>query len=316
VTDLNVVDATDAGGSDGSFEVGLEQRDGERPVEVLTGGLETRTLTPDRDYVLRGMTIVPAGRTLTISAGVVIKAEPGSKAVLVVHPLAQILAVGTAASPIVFTSGATSPKAGDWGGLVLLGNAPISHVAATADVEGFLTGEATFGGNDSVASSGSLKYVRIEYSGMERENSIRLNGLTLAGIGVNTKLDFIQVRHTGDDCFEFLGGNVNASHLACQWPADDGIDWDLGYVGRIQFFVMQQLPTTTTAMAYGLEGDGLQDGASGPVSEPRIINATLCGQGQETAGVQQGLGLRRGARGWLMNIAVQGFESCVCATWT
>jgi hypothetical protein len=258
---------------------------------------------------------VKAPATLSIQAGTTIFGDLVSGGVLVVEPGAKLEANGQKERPIVFTSeGGEFADPGDWGGVVLLGLAPINEKDINGDpiqkqAEGLLT-TALFGGSNPNDSSGSLQYVRFEYGGTAVAAGNEVNGLTLNGIGDGTLIDHIMVRKTTDDCFEFFGGTVNAKHLICQAPGDDGIDWDLGYTGKIQFAIIQQdvQPEVTLGDMNGFEGDNDATGsANTPLSSPTIFNATLCGQNYAT-GEQYGTLLRKATRGNFGNLFISGFE--------
>jgi hypothetical protein len=147
--------------------------------------------------------------------------------------------------------------------------------------------------------------VRIEYSGVALGPNNEINGLTLAGVGRGTGLDHVQVRHPADDCFEFFGGAVDGHHLICQDPGDDAFDWDLGYVGRLQFLLSRG------GEGHGLEGDNDPSGSDhAPVSAPQIYNATLCGGGSQRH-ERLGALLRHGSRLTLGNAVVHGFDAAL-----
>ena len=184
---------------------------------TVTGSITTNTtLTSDKTYILKGIVRVESGATLTIQAGTKIYGENSSQGSLVVKPGGKIMAEGTATNPIVFTSeftkaGATrTPTYGDWGGIIILGKAPINVPGGTAAIEG--PGDS-YGGNDAADDSGVMKYVRIEYPGIAYSLNNEINGLTLGGVGNKTKLEYIQVSYSGDDSYEFFGGTVNAKYL-------------------------------------------------------------------------------------------------------
>src|SRR5262249_53875604 len=148
--------------------------------------------------------------------------------------------------------------AGDWGGLLLLGQAPTNlrdqgGAPARGKVEGIAAG-VSYGGLRPEDDSGVLSYVRIEYSGVEIAPGNEINGPPLAGVGRGPQIDHVQVRHTADDCFEFFGGTVNARYLICQHPGDDGFDWDLGYQGKLQFLLLKEDPVQDND-SNGFEGD-------------------------------------------------------------
>ena len=285
-------------------------------LEVLKGEIKgTMTLPATKDYLLQGLVVVKAGTTLTIEKGTVIKGEAQSKAILLVEAGAKIMAEGTEDEPIVFTSQAAPQdrRPGDWGGIVILGNAPVNIPGGKGNVEGILktvTG-TQYGGTDPEDSSGVIRYVRIEYAGVVLAQDNEVNGLTLGGVGRGTKVDHIQVRQALDDCFEFFGGTVDAKYLACQGNEDDGFDWDNGYSGRLQFLVLQQSPSHV-GEDNGFEGDNDAQGSGNqPLSNPTIFNASLFGKNADVDNVQYGLLLRRNTRATLKNILVNGFEASI-----
>ncbi|AKT39686.1 hypothetical protein [Chondromyces crocatus] len=281
---------------------------------TLSGSItESRTLTADTEWTLGGVVFVEEGATLTIEPGTVIKGDAASLGTLVIEPGAKLMARGTADAPIVFTSQAPpgERRAGDWGGVILLGRAPINVPGGRAQVEG-ITGEGTeYGGNDPEDSSGVVEYVRIEFSGVQLSPDNEINGITFAGVGRGTKVDHVMVHHTTDDCFEFFGGTVDAKHLICAYNGDDGVDWDLGYTGRIQYVAVIQDPSIADD-ANGFEADNDGDATlNQPISNPTIYNATLCGQNTVVDKQQYGMLLRRSTRGTIVNTIMSGFEACV-----
>ncbi|NUP08311.1 MAG: hypothetical protein HOW73_19850 [Polyangiaceae bacterium] len=312
----------DEGGSGGSGggAMGCDAPADQKPVVTVEGEITADvTLSCDRTYKLTGEVFVEPGAKITVEAGTTIFGDKTTGAALVVMPGAQIIANGTADRPIVFTSaGGEFADPGDWGGVVILGRAPINQRDANGNptqgqVEGILdTANAAYGGDDAEDSSGSLRYVRIEYGGKAIAPNNELNGLTLAGVGRGTSIDHIMVRQTTDDCFEFFGGTVDAKYLLCQAPGDDGIDWDNGYGGRLQFVVVQQDPSfPMPGDMNGLEGDNDAAGsANTPLSEPTLYNITLCGQNY-TMGQQYGALLRKNTQAHLLNAFVSGFEAGV-----
>jgi len=126
----------------------------------LSGNLETMTLTKNNQYLIEGQTFVRTGKVLTIQAGTIIKGDKATKGTLVVDRGGKIEANGTASEPIIMTSNlpAGSRDRGDWGGLVILGNAPVNQTDPS--IEG-ITPAVTFGGNVSNDNSGTLRYVRV-----------------------------------------------------------------------------------------------------------------------------------------------------------
>jgi len=283
-------------------------------VQAIEGVISaSRTLAAGNDYVLAGLVRVASGATLTIEKGVTIRGKLNSKAILLIEPGAKIIAEGTKDEPIVFTSEAApeARRAGTWGGIVILGNAPVNFEGGKGNVEGLLANEAntTYGGSDENDSSGVLRYVRIEYAGYQLTADNEVNGLTFAGVGRGTKVDHIQVRHALDDCFEFFGGTVDAKYLICHYNQDDGFDTDNGYRGRLQFLVLQQDPAHP-GEDNGFESDNDVKGTvNEPLTNPTVFNATLCGKNKDPEGAQFGALLRRNTRGTYTNILFQGFEA-------
>ncbi len=141
-----------------------------------TGQIEVRgvittsqTWKKSHTYLLRGYIYVTDGAVLTIEAGTKIFSKKDSAGVLVIYRDATIVANGTATDPIVFTSGETSPNPGDLGGVILVGQAKgnANHSVLEGGVD---PAYSAFGGTNDAHSSGSLKYVRIEYAGKSSES--------------------------------------------------------------------------------------------------------------------------------------------------
>jgi hypothetical protein len=285
-----------------------------KATETVEGDIATsRTLTADKNYLLKGLVTVKAGAVLTIEKNTTIYGDSASKAILLIEPGAKIMAEGTADEPIVFTSQAAEglKRAGDWGGLVLLGNAPVNIPGGKGNIEGILktVSGTSFGGEDPTDSSGVLKYVRIEYAGVVLSQDNEVNGVTFGGVGSGTVVDYVQVRMALDDCFEFFGGTVNAKHLVCQWNQDDGFDFDNGYTGKLQYLVLQQDPAHV-GEDNGIESDNDAQGSGNlPLTNPTIYNVTLCGKNADVDNMQFGMLIRRNSRGTFGNVLIDGFES-------
>jgi hypothetical protein len=290
----------------------------DKPIVELSGDIDgDATLTCDKTYVLKFTTFVRAGATLTIQPATTIFGDGDTKGTLVVQPGGKLIADGTRERPIVFTSQKPEDQRapGDWGGVILLGNAPTNlHDASGKSIKGRvegITAGGEYGGDDGNDDSGVLHYVRIEYSGVAIGPNNEINGVTFAGVGRGTKVDHVEVRRTADDCFEFFGGTVDAKHLVCQSNGDDGFDWDFGYTGRLQFLFLQQDPDVADD-TNGFEGDNDPNGTpNAPRSAPTIFNATLCGKNKEVAKEQYGMLLRRGTHGTIANVILTGFEAAV-----
>ncbi|MFT5684034.1 MAG: hypothetical protein ACI8RZ_004975 [Myxococcota bacterium] len=275
------------------------------------------TLTTDYDYVLEGGVFIgddTSTNTLTIEAGVTIYGDSATDGFLTIRRNAKIMAVGTADAPIVFTSAQAvgSRGQGDWGGLILNGNAPINNCSdgvsenlpCEAEGEG---GTGFYGGEDAADSSGTLKYVRLEYGGTEITTDNEVNGIAFQGVGSGTTVSYVQVHMNKDDGVEFFGGTVNVDHLVLTAIGDDSFDYVNGWSGTADTIAIRQYDAIESDRGFELDNFEDQEGAL-PRSNPNIKNVTLIGGGGET----QGMTIRRGSAGSFDNIAATGFgDTCI-----
>ena len=219
------------------------------PENVISGMItEDVTWYSDTIYELAGKVVVDNGATLTIQPGTLVKARDGQGSLstaLIIARGGRIEAVGTAENPIVFTSiydagnNLDESDMGLWGGIVVLGYAPISADAVPAQIEGIPVNETfgAYGGTDIHSNSGTLKYVSILHAGTLLGDGNELNGLTLGGVGSGTVIDHIEVVGNLDDGIEFFGGTVNASNLLVWAQGDDAFDVDQGWEGTVTNYV-------------------------------------------------------------------------------
>ncbi|WP_430968456.1 multidrug transporter [Spongiimicrobium sp. 2-473A-2-J] len=266
---------------------------------------EDLTLDPDVAYIITGPVLMASGTTLTIPAGMTIRAQPvGVNAFIAIQQGAQINAVGTASEPIVLTSNASAPSSGDWGGLVLCGSAPINSTAdGSTDTATSEVGGLSYGGNTPDDSSGNLQYVRVEYAGGAIDGNAELNGVSLYAVGSGTTIDFVQVFEGSDDGFEFFGGTVNASHLAVVNAEDDSIDWTEGYTGTITDVYVQH--GTSHDKAFECDGYNTDfSNVSGSFSNPMVVNASIIGANDASEAIR----LRAGTQGTFTNIVLTDFD--------
>ncbi len=274
-----------------------------REVVVLEGRLtEDRTLTAAYDYLLRGAVFVESGATLTIEAGVQIFGEGASQGTLIVAQGGKIIAQGTASAPIVMSSDAAigSRARGQWGGLIINGNAPTNQGVTFGEGD---TG--AFGGNNPADSSGVIRYVRVEYAGIEFSPDNELNGIAFQGVGSGTVVEHVQVHMNQDDGIEFFGGTVNLKYALVTGARDDSFDWTDGWTGKGQFWVAQQYGDDADN---GFEVDNSsKDNEAIPRSNATIYNVTLVGDpsGPES---DNGMLIREGAAGTYGNFIVTGFN--------
>jgi len=199
---------------------------------IIAGTIDKDTKLLRRNtYQLVGIVYVTNNAVLTIEPGTVIRGDDKTCGTLVITNGSKIIAEGTETDPIVFTSNKENldRKPGDWGGIVILGKAPINSLGGLHtlpfDLEPLLN---HYGGQDAEDNSGILKYVRIEYSGRKLSALKELNGLSLAGVGRKTVLNNIQISFSNDDSFECYGGELNMSNLISYRTTDDDFDFTQG----------------------------------------------------------------------------------------
>ncbi len=252
--------------------------------------------TSDNEYVLDGMVVLDPGGILNIEAGTVIRGKSTSSdgtlgAILVIARGAQIFAEGTESDPIVFTAEMddlddsddyTFTDKGLWGGLHILGAAPITYTTPTIISEQ-LSAYADqslieFGGTQENDNSGTLTHVSIRHAGSAAGVLFEeYNGLTLSGVGSGTTIDYIEIYASGDDGIAIEGGTVNLKHLSVTFSGDDSFDWNYGWRGKGQFWLGVQGPDGDRC---GEHDGGVFDG-TGDISRPIISNVTLIGPGMD-----------------------------------
>jgi hypothetical protein len=268
------------------------------------------TLSTDVIYRMSSSVRVTDGGVLNIPAGALVYCDSG--AVLRVEPGGKMYAKGRVGAPIIFTSakpqGMRTP--GDWGGILLLGNATINTTGGTST----LNGGRVFGGTDDCDSSGVLEYVRIEYAGAPSSADTGVSGLTLAGVGARTRISNVQVSYAGDDSYVWHGGTVNGRRLIAFAGAEDDFDTDLGYRGRLQYlFGMRDSSRSSSTGSNGLESENNAAGSSStPMTLPVISNLTLAGPfsnvSEPQGNFRAGSFWKNNCRYGLFNSVVTGYQ--------
>ncbi|MEJ2584277.1 MAG: multidrug transporter [Robiginitalea sp.] len=300
INDNSVVNNTTNNSTDGG---GVEP--GNETVNLSGVYTENLVLDAETEYVITGPVLMASGTTLTIPAGKTIKAQPvGVNAYIAIQQGAQINAVGSATEPIVLTSNSNTPGAGDWGGLVLCGRAPINSTAdGSTDVATSEIGNLSYGGNSDTDNSGTIQYLRIEYAGGAINGNAELNGLSLYGVGNGTTIDHIQIFEGSDDGVEFFGGTVNVSQVAVVNAEDDSIDWTEGYTGTLTDVYVQH----GTSHDKAFECDGYNTDFSnegGYFSAPNVTNVTVAGANDASEAIR----LRAGTQGIFTNVVLNDFD--------
>lgn len=256
-------------------------------------GTGTTTWTKDNTYILDGFVFVNPGDVLTIEAGTIIKGKSGSGAnasALIVARGAKIEAVGTATEPIIFTAESDKPNTiseltvdqkGLWGGLIVLGKASLGFSSPETNIEGIPTTETRglYGGTDDADNSGTLKYVSVRHGGSNIGADNEINGITFGGVGSGTVVDYVEVISNQDDGIEFFGGTVSVKHAVVAYCGDDSFDYDFGWRGNGQFWLVLQDANSDR----GGEHDGAKPDDATPFSNPSIYNATYIGNGTSKA---------------------------------
>ncbi|NOU46016.1 MAG: hypothetical protein HOO86_03030 [Bacteroidales bacterium] len=265
-------------------------------------------------YLLNGWVYVKSGAVLTIQPGTLIRGDKANKGAIIVEKGGQLIANGNANEPIIFTSNQPvgSRAGGDWGGIILCGNAVINVAGGSATIEGGVG--STYGGSNDADNSGSLQFVRIEFPGIAFVANSEINGLTMGGVGSGTAIDYIQVSYSGDDSFEWFGGKVNAKHLIAFKGIDDDFDTDFGYTGNIQFAVSLRDPNLADVSgSNGFESDNDAAGSTNtPVTHPTFSNVSIFGPLATSgtsinANYKRAMHLRRNSACSVYNSLFEGF---------
>ena len=325
------------GTENGPYSAEANVTTSDRPVVQVTADVTTNTTwLATNIYQLTKVISVANGAILTIQPGTKIigGAIPGAGAppvtALMVLRGSRIEAVGTAADPIVLTSSAAAGNRfpGDWGGLILVGNASSNRTGRTV-VEGPAPADTVSwnGGNLDNDNSGSVVYTRIEFAGAAAILNVELNAYSLYAVGRSTRFEYNQAVRGLDDQFEFFGGTVDTRYLVSYESGDDHFDAAEGHRGRHQYLIALQTgprvspragnPGALSSEQNGFEMDGCGSASgtcaagfnSTPYSMPIFANFTVIGPGPGVipvrAGGDGGVGvlLRRGVGGvWLNGI--------------
>ncbi len=316
-------------------------------VNVQNDIIADTTWTRDNQYILKDYIFVASGATLSIEAGTIIKADQGSgdaAPALIITQGSKIHADGNYSDPIIFTSvldtgnNLSKDDKGLWGGLIILGNAPINSnggsnadntpltntiegIPSTSGISGrsFPAAWAQYGGTNDLDDSGFLRFVSIRHGGAEIGAGNEINGLTLAGVGEMTQIEHVEIFANRDDGIEFFGGSVDAKYLSVAYAGDDSFDIDEGYNGRLQYLLSIQDENSNRAIEW--DGSTESDDKAADTStlpdwsEPRISNMTAIGIGKYGTAVHEdnniGLEIRDNAAGRVMNSVFTEFAKSI-----
>ncbi len=283
--------------------------------ESLSGSItEAQTLDASIEYLLNGPLLIEDGGTLTIPAGTVIKAKKGFGSYILVLQGGKINVNGTAANPVVMTSNETSPKSGDWGGLIINGRAPLSgNTEGSTEISPIYV----YGGDNVADNSGSIEYLVLEYTGAQHptDADIEHNGLTLNGVGNGTTIKNVYIAYGMDDGIEFFGGSVDVENLLVVNPDDDMFDMTQGWSGELKncYGIWEEGYSSNESDASGVEADGNLDGNTPDQtgqSDFTITNMTIDLRLAASTDTKQQMNnvikVRRGATANITNALVKG----------
>ncbi|HKJ33232.1 MAG TPA: IPT/TIG domain-containing protein [Balneolales bacterium] len=298
--------------------------------------LITRDETWANDTTLAGPHYILPGVTLTVKEGVTVKfkyhnnnadevgtliALPGTWDAYKdgFHPSGRLVAKGLANNPVIFTSAKSTPQVGDWGGIILCGNAVNNWPGGQGEIEG-LSKAVQYGVNTNKHNfindddSGVLSYVQINYTGYSIADGSELQALTPYSLGSKTQIDHISIFKSLDDGIEPFGGTVNFKYMVVIGAQDDGFDGDAGWRGHGQFY----LAVETGPANRGMENDGCASGSYdatcqsvGP-SQFHVYNATVYSKvGGQTNGEipMSGMMLREGLSGHYGNVILANLSN-------
>ena len=273
--------------------------DGESYKKVTGTIDENITFLAANKYLLEGGVFVGSGATLTIESCTEVFAQTtGATSFLSVLRGGKIDAVGSSNCPIVFKPIGSNPQAGDWGGIIINGRAPI-NTGTEAQGEG---NTGLYGGSNAADNSGTISYVRVEYAGKVLGTDNELNGFSFNGVGFGTSISYIQAYKGSDDGIEFFGGTVNVTYAVSTGNHDDSFDWTHGWSGNAGNWIVEQDQDNGDR---GIEADNNGDNnTASPYSDPAITNIHLTLR--DSADHKSGIKLREGTKGSLSNIYING----------
>lgn len=268
-------------------------------------------LSSGTTYKLTGKLQVNDGATLTIPAGTKIEGTGGTASYIAIAQGGKLNVNGTSSNPVVMTSGLATKKAGDWGGLVICGKAPINRVTGGTSTAQSEVADLTYGGTIANDNSGSIRYLRIEYAGAAYNSEKEFNGVSLFAVGSGTTFEYVEAYQGADDGFEFFGGTVNTSNLISFGNEDDQFDWTEGWMGtNTNWYGKLSFGKGNR----GIEADNFELGfANTPISNPSITNITLIGAGNAADATiyteNQALKMRRGTKAIFSNVVLSDWKT-------
>jgi hypothetical protein len=292
------------------------------PIDIINwekGNISSDRRLGDTVY-FEGIIKVINGAKLTIDPGTTIIFKSAPLSALVIEAGCRIEANGTKDMPITFTS--DEQKEGSWGGVIILGQAPVVTADPNLPGDAFLIEGFDYGGDFPNDNSGRLNYVRIWYAGGRPNNNglqsaSAFNGLTLCGVGNGTIIDFVHIHKSGKDAFAIYGGTVSLRHVIATSSKDDGLYSNEAWNGDVQFYIAQM---TNRTVGNGIEIDNNRNigdfsnlwldesNQCFPFRGPDFVNITIIGDDLERDAPNHGISLLQGGHGSFVNVIILGFE--------
>ncbi|MCL9808009.1 hypothetical protein [Flavobacterium luminosum] len=295
-----------------------KQAEYNQATQILTGVISENTTLKRTTYLIMGTVYVANNATLTIEPGAVLRGDFNTNGTLVVTRGSKLIAEGTETNPIVFTSSKASEerKAGDWGGVILYGDAPLNRLGGViSSIYDSNPKYNLFGGNNEDSDAGILKYVRIEFAGKKINDNIMLNGLTLGAVGKKTKIEYVQISFAKDDAIEVVGGNIDMNNIISFRNADDDIDYSMGAQSQVSNSVIIRNPfisDNTRSRCFEIDSyDKLEN--FDPTKKRTVVklkNVTMVNNEENTMGlVKEAISLKSDSYLEMERCLVVGFES-------
>ncbi len=293
-------------------ESGPIEKTDEKDKNLVGSIKEVKKLDKTVEYLITGPVIIEEGGTLNIPTGTVIKAKQGFENYILVLQGGKINIAGTASEPVTITADKNNAEQGHWGGLIINGKAPLygGEIGTTE-----INSDYQYGGSNVADNSGSITYLKLEYTGARSDANVEHNGLTLNGVGNGTKIENVYIPNGADDGIEFFGGSVNVKNLLVVNSDDDMFDFTQGYSGTLEnaYGIWEPGFVSSEEDPRGIEADGnldgnnpTQSGQSDFTVKNMTIDLRLAPSKDEGFYMRDVIKVRRGAKATIENALIKG----------